>query len=71
MSWQEKRKWLRFFAKLIATATTDTDQNEIIFGEMGYSWWSLEEVDEGRAKFAEAFEEIFGVPFDEAEDINI
>lgn len=71
MNWQEKRKWLRFFAKLIATTTTETDQNEIIFGEMGYSWWSLEEVDEGRAKFAEAFEEIFGVPFDEAGDITI
>lgn len=71
MSWQEKRKWLRFFAKLIAIATTETDQNEIIFGEMGYSWWSLEEVNEGRAKLEEAFEEIFGVPFDEAKEINI
>ena len=71
MSWQEKKKWLRFFAKLIATTTTETDQNEIIFGEMGYSWWSLEEVNEGRAKFEEAFEEIFGVPFDEAGGINI
>ena len=71
MSWQEKRRWLRFFAKLIATATTETYQNEIIFGEMGYSWWSLEEVNEGRAKFEEAFEEIFGVPFDEAKEINI
>ena len=71
MKWQETKKRQRFFAKLIATATTETDQNEIIFGEMGYSWWSLEEVDEGRAKFAEAFEEIFGVPFDEAKEINI
>lgn len=71
MSQQEKKKWLRFFAKLIATTTTETDQNEIIFGEMGYSWWSLDEVAEGRDKFEEAFAEIFGIPFDEAEDINI
>ena len=71
MSWQEKRKWLRFFAKLIATATTETDQNEIILGEMGYSWWSLDEVAEGRDKFEEAFAEIFGVPFDEARGIDI
>lgn len=71
MNYQEKRKWLRMFAKLIARDTTETDQNNLIFGEMGYSWWSLAEVAEGRDKFEEAFEEIFGIPFDEAEDINI
>lgn len=71
MTYQEKQRWLRMFAKLIALNTTDNDQNELIFSEMGYSWWSLDEVDEGRTAFEEAFEEIFGVPFDEAREISL
>ena len=71
MTYQKKQKWKRMLAKLIASATSDDDQNELIFNEMGCSWWNLEDVVEGREKFEEAFEEILGVPFDEAREISL
>lgn len=69
MTYAEKIRWARMLAKLIALNTNEDQQNELIFNEMGFSWWTLSDVAEGREKFEEAFEEILGVPFDEAEDI--
>ena len=69
MTYAEKIRWARMLAKLIALNTNEDQQNELIFNEMGFSWWTLSDVAEAREKFEEAFEEILGVPFDEAGDI--